>query len=126
MVSVVRKFITAERLGNWSLHLQTLKEMLPYLAASGHNLYTKSITVYLQTMENLSGSHPDVYKNFVEGMHSIRRSDREWAGLWADLVIEQTYMRSLKTSGGLTRGSGLSDHQRNIWVLSRPTCAQVN
>ena len=35
-------------------------------------------------------------------------------------------MRSLKTSGGLTRGSGMSENQRNLWVLSRPICAQVN
>ena len=29
-------------------------------------------------------------------------------------------MRSLKTTGGLTRGSGISDVQRAIWLLSKP------
>ena len=32
----------------------------------------------------------------------VRRSDRLWAGLSTDLVIEQVLMRSMKTSGGLT------------------------
>ena len=43
MLDVLRKFLKAERTGNWKLHLQAMHEMLPYLAASGHNLYTKSV-----------------------------------------------------------------------------------
>ena len=27
-------------------------------------------------------------------------------------------MRSLKSQGGLTRGSGMSEHQRTVWALS--------
>ncbi|CAG2195139.1 unnamed protein product [Mytilus edulis] len=38
MVQVLRQFIKAERTGNWPLHLQSIQEMLPFLAASGHNL----------------------------------------------------------------------------------------
>ena len=32
----------------------------------------------------------------------VIRSDRYWAGISSDMLIEQTLMRSLKTSGGLT------------------------
>ena len=35
-------------------------------------------------------------------------------------------MRSLKTSGGLTRGRGLTETQRLIWILSTPSCAEIN
>ena len=48
----------------------------------------------------------------------MRRSDRFWAGLWADLIIEQVMMRSLKTRGGITRGGGMSDSVRLVWVGS--------
>ena len=51
MVDILR-FITAERTANWSLHLHVLDEMLPYLAASGHNLYTKCVHLYLESMVN--------------------------------------------------------------------------
>ncbi|CAH3177828.1 unnamed protein product [Porites lobata] len=54
------------------------------------------------------------------------RSDRLWAGLSTDLVIEQVLMRSLKTSGGLTRGRGFTEQQRLIWLLSMPACAETN
>ena len=41
-------------------------------------------------------------------------------------MIEQVLMRSMKTTGGLTRGRGISEKQRLVWLLSMPTCAEVN
>ena len=41
MIRILRKFIRAERLGNWYLHIEAISEMLPYLPASGHSLYAK-------------------------------------------------------------------------------------
>jgi hypothetical protein len=119
-------FVKAERTGNWKLHLQAVSEMLPYLAASGHNLYAKSARLYLQSMCNLEIEHPDVYRSFENGFHVVRRSNRMWAGLSTDLVIEQVLMRSLKTSGGLTRGRGMTEQQRLTWLLSMPACAEIN
>ena len=33
-------------------------------------------------------------------------------------------MRSLKTTGGLTRGLGMSDVTRAIWLMSKPVCSE--
>ena len=120
MEDFLRKYIRAERTGNLELHLQTIQNMLPYLAASGHNLYTKCSRVYLKE------EHPDVHQRFEDGLHVIRRSDRLWAGLSSDLIIEHVLMRSMKTSGGLTRGRGMTEQQRLLWLLSMPACAEVN
>jgi len=89
MVDILRKFLKAERTGDWNLHLQCLYDMLPYFAASGHNLYTKSVYIYLQKMTNLHMDNPEVYQHFTQGLHVVRRSERIWAGLSTDLVIEQ-------------------------------------
>lgn len=94
-----------------------------YLAASGRNLYVKCSRLYLQSMSNLREDHPAVYRDIVSNFHVVRRSDRLWAGLSTDLVIEQVLMRSLKTSGGLTRGRGFTEQQRLIWLLSMSACA---
>lgn len=53
MLDILRRFIKGERTGNWNLHLHCMKEMLPYLAASGHSLYAKSVYIYLQQMQTL-------------------------------------------------------------------------
>ncbi|CAC5403501.1 unnamed protein product [Mytilus coruscus] len=64
MIQILRQFIKAERTGNWELHLKSVKDMLPYLAASGHNLYTKSVYVYLMMMQQLETEHPEVFAAF--------------------------------------------------------------
>ena len=35
-------------------------------------------------------------------------------------------MRSMKTSGGLTRGRGMTETQRLTWLMSHPLCSEVN
>ena len=47
MIGILRMFIKAERIGDWNSHLQAVHKMLPYFAAVGHNLYTKSTYIYL-------------------------------------------------------------------------------
>ena len=59
-----------------------------------------------------------------QGLHVVRRSDRFWAGLSHDLVIEQVLTRSMKTSGGLIRG--MTETQRLVWLMTHPVCAEVN
>ena len=66
--------------------------------ASGLNHYTKSVWVYLQRTSNLQGEHPDVYQHFKEGLHVVRRSDRQWGGLSSDRIIEQVLMRLVGAS----------------------------
>jgi hypothetical protein len=60
MMNILRRYIRAERTG----HLQAIQDMLPYMAASGHNNYTKSATLYLQEMSNLKAQHPGVQQRF--------------------------------------------------------------
>ena len=74
-------------------------------------------------MNNLKHERPEVYQHFKEGNFIVSRSDRYWAGLPDDLVIEQELMSSLKTSAGLTTGSGMSDTQQAVSLLSMPVCS---
>lgn len=53
-------------------------------------------------MQNVDIDHPDVYKAIESGFHVVRTSVRYWAGLSTDFAIEQVFMRSVKTAGGLT------------------------
>ena len=126
MMDLLRMFLKGERMGILALRIQAMYDMMPYLAASGHNLYTKCIHVYLQQTHNLHETHPEVSRHFDQGFHVVRRSDRLWVGLSPDLVIEQVLMRSMNTSGCLTRGRGMTETQRLVWLMAHPVCAEVN
>ena len=77
-------------------------------------------------MLNLEISNQPVYEKFKGGNFIVRRSARYWAGLPCDLVIEQVLMRSLRSTGGLTRGSGISEITRAIRLLSNPICSKYS
>ena len=123
MVGILKKSIKAERTGRFDLHLQSVAF---FFAAAGHHNYAKSARLYLQQMMALKDTHPKVYQDYQEGHHVFQRSDRYWAGLSQELVIEQVLMRSLKTSGGLTRVTGFGERQRLVWLLSMPACAEIS
>ena len=126
-IDVLKLFITAERTGDWGMHLSALRLMLNLFAATGHINYAKCARLHLQQMLELETKHPWVHKNFVEhGYHTVRRSDRYWAGLWSDLIIEQVLMRALKTRGGLTRGRGVTESVRLLWVKTMHRSAEVH
>ena len=131
MVTLVLHYIEAERLGNWDLHLMCVQKLIPYLHAAGHLAYAKSCHLYLQDMYNLHQRMPeeDFVKFTKKGFFTIRRSNKNWAGLWSDITVEQTLMRTMKTSGGLTHGRGITDSVLSRWILGMPasceTCSKV-
>ena len=77
------------------------RQILPYLAAAGHNLDCRYTLADFAYMVQLETEHPD--QNFQSRYHVVRQSMRTWAGISTDLLIEQVLMQSLKTSGGLIR-----------------------
>lgn len=83
--------------------------------------------LYIQDMIELKQVNLNVLSSELWSFCTvIRRSDRFWGGLPSDLVIEQVFMRSLETSGGLTRGRGTEETQRLRWLLAMPSCAEVS
>ena len=123
---VLRMFIRAERTGDWHLHLVSLHMMLNLFAATGHNNYAKCGRLYLQLMLELPDKYPWLYEKFVAGgFHCVRRSNRFWAGLSTDLVIEQVMMKAIKSRGGLTHGRGMTESVRSTWIGSMHRCASV-
>ena len=74
--------------------------------------------MFLQSMVRIESEHSVVYQKLVDGFHVVWRSERKWARLTTDLGLEQVLMKSMKMSGGLTRGWGMTEQQRLIWLLS--------
>lgn len=127
MVSLLKNFIRSERTGDWNLHLNCVKEMIPFFHACGHFAYAKSCHIYLQDMVDMkSRVDPIEYEKFsAESLFTIRRSEKYWAGVWSDMTIEQTLMKTMKSIGGLTHGRGMTESVMSKWILSMPTTNMV-
>ena len=101
--------------------------MINLFTATGHINYAKCARLHLQNMLHLEVEHPCVYEKFAaHGFHMMRQTDRFWAGIWSDLAIEQVLMRSLKSRGGLTRGRGVTESVRLIWLKTMHRSAEIH
>ena len=112
---VIKMFILAERTGNWDA---ATAKMLNLCAAKGHFNYAKSTRLYLQTMLRLEYDSPWLHRQLKEnGFHCSRAL--------ADLTMEQTMMRSIKSLSELTRGRGMNEGLRNLWIRKLHSCSEV-
>jgi len=68
-------------------------------------------------MIDLPQTHPWLNDKFVnQSFHTVRRSNRYWAALLTDRLIEHIMMKALKGRGGLTHGRGITESVRLLWV----------
>ena len=94
MIEILHKFIAAECAGIWDLHIQSTKEMLPYIVSAGHNKYTVCLPHYLAAMKELPLS---VKSEFEKGNFTVRKLPGKFNGIWSDMALEQTYNKDAKT-----------------------------
>ena len=124
---VVKMLIRAEKCGYWNLHVVAISKMLKLLAATRIINYAKSSRLHLENMLNLKNSHTWVYEQFTEErLNIVRRNENLWAWLWTDLIIKQVMMRSIKSSSRLTRGRGITESTRQLWIGSMHRCAEIH
>lgn len=125
-IDVVKLVILAERTSNWELHLFATTKMLNLFASTGHIHYAKGAHLYVQKMQNLPKSHPWLYQQFVNQEYTVKRTAKNFTGIWTDLATEETLMRSIKLRGGLTEGRGMTKNVRHLWVLGLSYSASIH
>ena len=87
------------------MHLEALKKMFPFFAASNHTKYTKSVWSYMRRMEGRDIKNSKLLQKYLEVYNVLRRADKKrWEGLSIHLVNEEVLMRSLQFTGGLAQG----------------------
>ena len=114
MVSLLLTFIRATREGNWSLHLECIREMLPWYFAYDHVNYARYLPVYLLHMIQLPETHPEAQMMLEIGEFGLQRTTEHG---FAQLPTEQTLNRSTKTKGGIV-GFSLKKNAVQRWLLT--------
>ena len=99
------------------------KKKILHFDAAGHLPYAKAARLYLQQIVALKHTKPvDDYTQFTErGYFTIRRLDAFWSGIF-QTKVEQFLMRMPKTTGGMTRGRGITNSILTTWVHTAPRC----
>lgn len=129
MVSLVRSFIQAGRMGNFDLHFSTIIEMISFFHSCRHFNYAKSAHLYIPDMSQPKekiDSEEEYQKYVNKSFFTIRRSEKYFSGVSSDMIIEQTLMRSIHSIGGLTQGRGITESVAISWLNTLTYAAYIN
>ena len=118
MVATLLSLIRAKREGNWELHLECIKAVIPWLFAYDHTNYARYLPVYLFHMLELPDTHPDAYSMLSQGDFGVQRTTSHgFSQLPVDQTIELTLNRNTKTKGGVI-GFSLKKGTVQRWMLT--------
>lgn len=92
--------------------------MLPYFNADRYFLYAKSSHLYLQDMLAMKESTDQLtLHRFQDGFITVMQSNKLNNGIWINMIIEQTLMKSIKMEGVFL----LEGAQRKVFYRSKCT-----
>ena len=117
MVFLLLRFVCATREAQWDLHLQCIREILPWTFAYDRVNYAHYLSFDYYEMSCLPVTHPDAYNQMQRGEFAVQRSDRSFLQVAINHAIEQSINRVMKTSGGVI---GISQQTGAVhrWILS--------
>lgn len=103
---IILGLLRASREGNWELHLNAIRALIPWDFAYDRTNYARYLPVYYAQMSALCETHPEVYEAFRDGYFSVQMSSSNPFGrLPIDQALEVTVNRDTQTPGGTTRFS---------------------
>ncbi|KAG1649643.1 Solute carrier family 23 member 2 [Nymphon striatum] len=124
MMLILRRYIHAERAGLWQQHLQEVRNMLPYTIASGHSKYMSCLPIYLNEMQKLPETPPEVHEEFAAGKFTVHQTAGDFNGVWTDLAM--AFIQPFNTLGSSTFGQ-LQERYRDKFLNMKPRhCTEVH
>ena len=103
MIEVLLNLIYATRSGNWDLYIEAVWSTLPWFFAYDSQNYSRYLTAHYYDLAFLHISHPEIYREFLNGNFSIQLSaSSPFARMEMDKVIKTTINQKTKTSEGST------------------------
>ena len=92
MVLLLLQFLKAER---------TCGPYTPFFFAMDRQNYAKWLLIYLADMAALSSKHPLVHKKFLDGNHSVSRSNHPLSKVSTDMALKKSINRDSNSKGGI-------------------------
>ena len=99
-MSVIKQIITADREGNWPLHVASVQESMPVLREFDAINYLRYASWYLERILVLEVPHPNLFRRFSMGLFAVKDHPGSFNAVAPDLKLEQTNQRISQGPGG--------------------------
>lgn len=112
---VMLQNIRAEREGLWSMHIQSVCNMLPFFFITNRSNYSRWTPVYILDMLDIP---VEIKAAFDAGEFAICQKTGIFNGVWSDMATEKTIIKDSKGNGGIV---GLTRKKSALvrWTLTR-------
>ena len=97
--ALLLKLVQSLRESNFSIFVQTLEEIVPWVFALDHTNYARWLPIFIQDLKMLSSRHPSIHKEFMEGNFTVRKTRKAFSTIAEDQAHEQNN-KVIKINGG--------------------------
>ncbi len=116
-------FVRSIRTSSYTLYVNTLKEICPWLFALDLTHYSRWLPVFVKTLDELPIRHPAVHGQFMRGHFTSRKTYKQWSDMSDDQLHEQNN-KVIKGDGGAV---GLLGNESALlkWMVGGPEIARM-
>lgn len=101
ILAVAKQIVTADREGNWPLHVAAVRASMKIFTAFDCINYLRYASWYLERIEVLEVEHPMLFRRFMMGQFVVQEKEGgKFCAVSPDMKLEQTINRSEKGPGG--------------------------
>ena len=111
------------RVGDRALYVSSIKNLVPWFFILDHPNYARWISVYINDIELLETTNPDLKKAFDEGLFSSQKTLNQFSKMAHDQCHEQLNCK-IKGDGGAI---GILENENALkrWMVAGPQAMQV-
>ena len=121
--SLLLTFVRSIRQLNFQLFVQTLREICPWLVAWDLTNYSRWLPVFVKNLEELPTRDPIVYKAFMNGRFTSRKSHSAFSAISDDHLHKQNN-KLIKGDGGAV-GIFANPTALLKWMVSGPEISRM-
>ena len=125
LVNLYLVFNRACRTNDYDLFVHGLGEMCPHLFAGNRLNYARWIVLHYFNLLNIDANNPEAREMLVNGVLSIRRTEKSFSRTAVDMTLEQTVNKD--TASRLTGISAfaLSPSARTKWAVTKTASSAI-
>ena len=117
------RLVRAFREGNFSLYIDALRQILPWMFVMDHSNYAKWLSVHYRDMCVLQSTHPSVFKYFIGGSFVVHKTTKLFSSIALYHCHEQVNA-IVKGEGGAV---GLTENPAALrrWMVAGPELSRM-
>ena len=101
MIVLIKCLVTADREGNWPLHVSCIEASMVIFQEFDAVNYLRYGSYYLEKNKILEVEHPELYQKCMMSEFVVRDHTGSFNSVAPDMKLEQSIQRASKSQGGI-------------------------